>query len=78
MSLKPGLLTVSLRICEVPNPNHLSGSSLAHRPVPVKRVGDSGIIELGNTKMMQNRCEVYEEDVGKVSVGQRPRFECHD
>ena len=64
-------LTVSLedlRSTEVRSP--FGGQVLRIRARPGERVGDSGIMELGNTKMMQIVAEVYEEDVGKVSVGQ--------
>ena len=37
---------------------------------PGERVGDAGIMELGDTDHMQVVAEVYEEDVGKVRVGQ--------
>src|SRR5713101_7332014 len=64
-------LTVSLedlRSTEVRAP--LGGQVLRIRTRPGERVGDSGIMELGNTKRMQIVAEVYEEDIGKVSVGQ--------
>ena len=68
-------LTVSLedlRSTEVRSP--FCGQVLRIRARPGERVGDSGIMELGNTKMMQIVAEVYEEDIGKVSVGQPARI----
>jgi HlyD family secretion protein len=41
---------------------------------PGERIADQGIIEVGNTDVMQAVAEVYEEDVGKVKVGQRSRI----
>ena len=33
-------------------------------------MGDQGILDVGNTNVMQVVAEIYEEDVGKVSIGQ--------
>jgi HlyD family secretion protein len=33
-------------------------------------VGDKGVLELGNTAQMHAVAEVYEQDVGRVKVGQ--------
>jgi HlyD family secretion protein len=41
---------------------------------PGERVGEQGIIEVGNTDVMQVVAEVYEEDIGKVTVGQPARI----
>jgi HlyD family secretion protein len=41
---------------------------------PGERLSDQGIIELGNTDVMQVVAEVYEEDVGKVQIGQSARI----
>ena len=71
VALAEATLTVSLedlRSTEVRSP--FRGQVLRIRARPGERIGDSGIMELGNTKMMQIVAEVYEEDIGKVSVGQ--------
>jgi HlyD family secretion protein len=48
----------------------LSGRVLRIRARPGERVGDQGILDVGNTSVMQIVAEVYEEDVGKVRIGQ--------
>jgi HlyD family secretion protein len=40
---------------------------------PGERVGVDGIVELGNTNAMFAIAEVYEDDIGRVEVGQRAR-----
>jgi len=62
-----------LRSTEVRSP--LSGRVLCIRTRPGERVGDQGILDVGNTNAMQVVAEVYEEDVGKVSISQQPRSE---
>jgi HlyD family secretion protein len=57
-----------LRNTEVHCP--LSGRVLSIRTRPGERVGDRGILDVGNTNVMEVVAEIYEEDVGKVSVGQ--------
>jgi len=57
-----------LRNTQVRSP--LSGRVLRIRAWPGERVGDQGILDVGNTNVMQVVAEVYEEDVGKVSIGQ--------
>jgi HlyD family secretion protein len=57
-----------LRSTEVQSP--LSGRVLCIRTRPGERVGDQGILNVGNTSAMQVVAEVYEEDVGKVRIGQ--------
>jgi HlyD family secretion protein len=57
-----------LRSTEVRSP--LSGRVLCIRVRPGERVGDRGILDVGNTNEMQVVAEIYEEDVGKVSFGQ--------
>jgi HlyD family secretion protein len=48
----------------------LSGRVLRIRVRPGERVGDQGILDVGNTNVMHVVAEIYEEDVGKVSIGQ--------
>ena len=57
-----------LRSTEVRSP--LSGRVLCIRVRPGERVGERGVLDVGNTNVMQVVAEIYEEDVGKVSVGQ--------
>lgn len=63
-------LTVSradLDNTEVRSP--LTGRVLRIRARPGERVGDAGILDVGNTDAMQVVAEVYEEDVGKIQLG---------
>jgi HlyD family secretion protein len=39
-----------------------------------ERVGDKGIVELGDTSRMYAIAEVYETDVGRVHIGQKARI----
>jgi HlyD family secretion protein len=48
----------------------LSGRVLRIRVRPGERVGDQGVLDVGNTDVMHVVAEVYEEDVGKVGIGQ--------
>jgi HlyD family secretion protein len=48
----------------------LSGRVLRIRVRPGERVGDQGILDVGNTNVMHVVAEIYEEDVGKVNIGQ--------
>jgi HlyD family secretion protein len=48
----------------------LSGRVLRIRARPGERAGDQGILDVGNTNVMHVVAEIYEEDVGKVSIGQ--------
>lgn len=48
----------------------LSGRVLRIRVRPGERVGDQGILDVGNTNVMHVVAEIYEEDVGKVRIGQ--------
>jgi len=57
-----------LRSTEVRSP--LSGQVLRIRARPGERVGDQGILEVGNTSAMQVVAEVYEEHIGKVNISQ--------
>lgn len=41
---------------------------------PGQRIGDKGVVEMGNTKVMYAIAEVYEADVGRVRVGQTVRL----
>jgi HlyD family secretion protein len=47
-----------------------AGRVLCIRTRPGERVGDRGIIDVGNTARMQVVAEIYETDVGKVHIGQ--------
>jgi HlyD family secretion protein len=40
---------------------------------PGERVGEKGIVEVGNTAQMHAVAEVYEQDVGRVKLGQAAR-----
>ena len=57
-----------LQHTEVRSP--LSGRVLRIRVRPGERVGDQGFLDVGNTNVMHVVAEIYEEDVGKVSIGQ--------
>jgi HlyD family secretion protein len=48
----------------------LSGQVLRIRVRPGERVGDQGILDVGDTNVMHVVAEIYEEDVGKVRIGQ--------
>ncbi len=48
----------------------ISGRVLRIHARPGERVGDKGILEVGNTEEMHAVAEVYEQDVGRVKVGQ--------
>jgi HlyD family secretion protein len=48
----------------------ISGRVLRIRTWPGERVGEQGILDVGNTDRMYAVAEVYEEDIGKVHVGQ--------
>jgi HlyD family secretion protein len=41
---------------------------------PGERVGDQGILDIGNTDVMHAVAEVYEDDIGKVRPGQPARI----
>jgi len=49
----------------------LDGRILKIHTRPGERVGDDGIVEVGNTDQMYVVAEVYETDIGKVRIGQR-------
>src|SRR5262249_34723244 len=51
----------------------LSGRVLRVRARPGERISDQGILDVGNVKRMHAVAEVYEEDVGKVRIGQTAR-----
>ena len=60
-----------LRAVEVRSP--ISGRVLRIHTQPGERAGESGILEVGNVDVMHVVAEVYEEDVGKVRLGQAAR-----
>jgi HlyD family secretion protein len=57
-----------LRATQVRSP--IAGSVLRIHARPGERVGNSGILDVGNVDVMHAVAEVYEQDVGKVRVGQ--------
>jgi HlyD family secretion protein len=48
----------------------IAGRVLRIHTRPGERVGDKGILEVGNIEEMHAVAEVYEQDVGRVKVGQ--------
>lgn len=60
-----------LQAVEVRSP--ISGQVLRIHTRPGERAGEQGILEVGNLDAMDVVAEVYEEDVGKVRVGQAAR-----
>jgi HlyD family secretion protein len=63
-----GVAQEDLQLTQVRSP--LSGRVLRIRVRPGERVGDQGILDVGNTDVMHVVAEIYEEDVAKVSIGQ--------
>jgi HlyD family secretion protein len=57
-----------LRAAQVRSP--ISGWVLRIHTRPGERVGNSGILDVGNVDVMHAVAEVYEQDIGKVQVGQ--------
>jgi HlyD family secretion protein len=51
----------------------IEGQVLRIHVWPGERVGAEGIIEIGDTKVMHAVAEVYEQDVGKVEIGQKAK-----
>jgi HlyD family secretion protein len=51
----------------------ISGQVLRIRTRAGERIGDQGILDVGNTRVMQVVAEVYEEDVAKVRLGQQAK-----
>jgi HlyD family secretion protein len=66
------LAQAELEAAEVRSP--IKGRVLRILVRPGERIGDQGIIEVGNIDVMQAVAEVYEEDVGKVQIGQPARI----
>ncbi len=60
-----------LEAAEVRSP--IKGQVLRVHVWPGERVGDQGILEIGDTEVMHAVAEVYEQDVAKVSVGQKAK-----
>ena len=48
----------------------IDGQILEIHAYPGERIGDNGMLELGQTQTMYVVAEVYETDIGKISVGQ--------
>ncbi len=65
------LARADLDAAEVRSP--INGQVLRVHVWPGERVGDQGILEIGDTEVMHAVAEVYEQDVGKVSVGQKAK-----
>jgi HlyD family secretion protein len=60
-----------LEAAEVRSP--IKGRVLRIHVWPGERVADQGIVEIGDTEVMHAVAEVYEQDVGKIHVGQTAR-----
>jgi HlyD family secretion protein len=60
-----------LEAAEVRSP--IKGQVLRIHVWPGERVGDMGIVEIGDTHVMHAVAEVYEQDVGKVAIGQKAK-----
>jgi HlyD family secretion protein len=65
------LSRADLEAAEVRSP--IKGQVLRIHVWPGERVGDQGILEIGDTLVMHAVAEVYEQDVGKVTVGQKAK-----
>ncbi len=66
------LARADLEAAEVRSP--IKGQVLRIHVWPGERVGDQGILEIGDTDVMHAVAEVYEQDVGKVEVGQTAKI----
>ena len=53
--------------------SQIKGQVLRIHVWPGERVGDQGILEIGDTEIMHAVAEVYEQDVSKVSLGQKAK-----
>ena len=60
-----------LRNTEVRSP--ISGQILRIHAKSGERIGDAGLLDVGNTNVMHVVAEVYEADIGKVRIGQPAR-----
>ena len=65
------LARADLEATEVRSP--IKGQVLRIHVWPGERVADQGIVEIGDTQVMHAVAEVYEQDVGKVSIGQKAK-----
>jgi HlyD family secretion protein len=65
------LARADLEAAEVRSP--IKGQVLRIHVWPGERMGDQGILEIGDTQTMHAVAEVYEQDVGKVSIGQNAK-----
>ncbi len=65
------LARADLEAAEVRSP--IKGQVLRIHVWPGERVADQGIVEIGNTEIMHAVAEVYEQDIGKVSIGQKAK-----
>jgi HlyD family secretion protein len=53
--------------------SQIKGQVLRIHVWPGERVGDQGILEIGDTEIMHAVAEVYEQDISKVSLGQKAK-----
>jgi len=60
--------TAELELAQIQSP--IDGQILEIHAYPGERIGDNGVLEIGQTQTMYVVAEVYETDIGKVSVGQ--------
>jgi HlyD family secretion protein len=65
------LARADLEAAEVRSP--IKGQVLRIHVWPGERVGDQGILEIGDTLVMHAVAEVYEQDVGKIAIGQKAK-----
>jgi HlyD family secretion protein len=65
------LARADLEAAEVRSP--VKGQVLRIHVWPGERVGDQGIVEIGDTEIMHAVAEVYEQDIGKVEIGQKAK-----
>jgi HlyD family secretion protein len=66
------LARADLEAAEVRSP--IKGQVLRVHVWPGERVGDQGIVEIGDTENMHAVAEVYEQDVGRVELGQKAKI----
>jgi HlyD family secretion protein len=66
------LSRADLEAAEVRSP--IKGQVLRIHVWPGEKVGDMGIVEIGDTQVMHAVAEVYEQDVGKIAVGQQAKI----
>jgi HlyD family secretion protein len=62
------IATAELEQAQIISP--IDGQILEIHAYPGERIGDNGVLELGQTKTMYVVAEIYETDIGKIRVGQ--------